>query len=223
MPVEDQGEANVTNASFHLHDSATERARPPFPKRERPPTPDNTLRGPTSTSEHREAIVPLMPTQILEMGLSGNLTASTSREPMLTGNHHTANVEETSHRLPSTSEHGDHASTQALAVSTHMSEQGMSDNNVEPTQMPDRAIAGSSSSNALHCSSSPIENNKADLGTVSSHATRPIPQQKDDPGLTKEEIIAMLAGYRGGENGLADRSRSSLLGLLKFYEVSAVL
>lgn len=220
MPVEDQQEAYDVNASLQLHDSATERARPPFIKQERPPTPDNTLRGPTSTSEHREAIVPLIPTQILAMDMSGNATASTSRESMLTGDHHTTNVEETSHHLPSSPEHEDPLSTRALAVSTQMSEQGMSDNNMKPPQALERVVGGSSSSNALQRSSSPIEDNNLSVEPDHSHA---IVQDRDYNGLTKQEIIVVLAGYRSRQEGLASLSKKELLSLLKFYKVSAVL
>jgi hypothetical protein len=134
-----------------------------------------------------------------------------------------ANVEGTSRHLPSSSEHEDRPSTRALALSTQISEQDMSNNNEEPTQVLDEVIVRSSSANAFRRSSSPIEDTTVALETVSSRASRPIPQQKDDCGFTKEEIIAMLAEYRGGEVGLAGRSRTGLLGLLKFYEVSAVL
>ena len=38
-------------------------------------------------------------------------------------------------------------------------------------------------------------------------------------GLTAEEIIVMIAGYRGHNKGLAGQSRKSLMMLLKRYEV----
>lgn len=155
--------------------------------------------------------------------MSDNSSVSTLRESMPTGDHDTANVEGASHHALSSIEHEDHPSTRVLAVSTQTSEQGIPNNNGEPIKVLDEIIVRSSSLNALHCSSSPIEDNRVDLETVPSRAARPIPQQEDNCGLTKEEIIAMLAEYRGGEVGLAGRSRTGLLGLLKFYEVSTVL
>jgi hypothetical protein len=38
-------------------------------------------------------------------------------------------------------------------------------------------------------------------------------------GLSKEEIIIMIAGYRGHDEGLAGQNRRSLLSLLKHYEI----
>jgi hypothetical protein len=131
-----------------------------------------------------------------------------------------ANVEGTSNHLPSSSKHEDHPSTRALAVSTQSSEQGMPDNNVEPTQVLDEVIVGSSPSNALRRSSSPIEDDKADVELGHSDA---IAQNRGYNGLTKQEIIVVLAGYRSREEGLASLSKGELLSLLKFYKVSAAL
>ena len=41
----------------------------------------------------------------------------------------------------------------------------------------------------------------------------------DQDGLTVEEIIVMIAGYRGHDRGLTGQSQRSLLSLLKHYEV----
>jgi hypothetical protein len=174
----------------------------------------------TPTSEHRMANNNVTPAQVLGMEMADNPSASMLRESRLTGDHHTANVEDTSHHVPSSSEHEDHPSTRALAVPTQTSEQDMSDNVVELTQVLDRVIGGSSSSTALHRSSFPIEDNKADVELGHSNA---IEQNKDYNGLTKQEIIVVLAGYRGHEGGLAGLQRKALLSMLKFYEVSAEL
>lgn len=49
----------------------------------------------------------------------------------------------------------------------------------------------------------------------------PAPTQHDyAEGLDVEEIIVMIAVYRGRDDGLAGQSKKSLLGLLKHYEVS---
>jgi hypothetical protein len=41
-------------------------------------------------------------------------------------------------------------------------------------------------------------------------------------GLAKDEIIAMITVYRGSDSGLAAQNAKSLLGLLKYYEVSTL-
>jgi len=43
--------------------------------------------------------------------------------------------------------------------------------------------------------------------------------QHEQDGVTIEEIIAMITGYRGHDKGLAGQNRNSLLLLLKYYEV----
>jgi len=45
------------------------------------------------------------------------------------------------------------------------------------------------------------------------------PGSTDQDGLTAEEIIVMVAGYRGHNRGLAGQSQRSLMSLLKHYEV----
>ncbi|KAL7776536.1 hypothetical protein CFE70_006952 [Pyrenophora teres f. teres 0-1] len=42
--------------------------------------------------------------------------------------------------------------------------------------------------------------------------------QHEQDGVTVDEIIAMIAGYRGHDKGLAGQKRKSLLALLKYYE-----
>ncbi|KAH4400484.1 hypothetical protein HBH92_232170 [Parastagonospora nodorum] len=62
---------------------------------------------------------------------------------------------------------------------------------------------------------------------VASVPTEPVSQQQtltppastNQDGLTTEEVIVMIAGYRGHDRGLAGRSQRSLLSLLKHYEV----
>jgi hypothetical protein len=51
----------------------------------------------------------------------------------------------------------------------------------------------------------------------SSARTAPI----EDHGLTTEELIIIIAGYRGHDKGLARQNHRSLMTLLKHYEVSA--
>ncbi|KAH4483953.1 hypothetical protein HBH89_231550 [Parastagonospora nodorum] len=61
---------------------------------------------------------------------------------------------------------------------------------------------------------------------VASVPTEPVSQQQtltppastNQDGLTTEEVIVMIAGYRGHDRGLAGRSQRSLLSLLKHYE-----
>ena len=45
----------------------------------------------------------------------------------------------------------------------------------------------------------------------------------EENGLNIEEIIPMIAGYRGHDKGLAGQSKKSLLSLLKYYEVRGAL
>ena len=215
--------ASPPTSTKHESATATDQERPPTTKHERPPTPTGILYDPTPTSEHRMMDNNSTPAQVLGTDMADAPTASMLRESIPTRDHHTANVEETSHHVPSSSEHEKHPSTRALAVPTQTSEQGMLDNSVEPTQVLDRVMVGSSSSNALHCSSSPIEDKTVDLETVSSRAIRPITQDRDFNGLSKQEIIVILAGYRSGEEGLASLSKNELLSLLKFYKVSDML
>jgi hypothetical protein len=44
----------------------------------------------------------------------------------------------------------------------------------------------------------------------------------EDDGLTTEELIIMIAGYRGHDKGLARQNHRSLMTLLKHYEVPAI-
>jgi hypothetical protein len=45
----------------------------------------------------------------------------------------------------------------------------------------------------------------------------------EDEGLSTEELIIMIAGYRGHDKGLAGQSHRSLMTLLKHYEVPPLL
>jgi hypothetical protein len=154
----------------------------------------------------------LMPAQVLGMEMADDPSADMLRESIPTGDYHTANVEDTSY-LPSSPEHKNSHSTGNLAASIRTSEQGMTNNNMEPTPAYERVMVGSS----------PIEDNKVDLEAISSRTIRPITQDRDFNGLSKQEIIVILAAYRSREEGLASLSKKELLSLLKFYKVSDVL
>lgn len=54
---------------------------------------------------------------------------------------------------------------------------------------------------------------------VAAHVPgNPDPVSKSDVDLSKNEVIAMIAGHRGHDRGLADKCLKSLISLLKFYE-----
>jgi hypothetical protein len=140
-------------------------------------------------------------------------------DPMAARDQHMANSEEVAQHLPLSPEHEDRSSPQALLVSTQVSDQGVDNDDLEPTQVSERTIAGSPSPTQLHHSNSVIEDNKPDVEFLSSRVASTGTQHH---GLTTQEIIVILAGYRGHEAGLAGLRRKALLSLLKSYEVSAV-
>lgn len=142
----------------------------------------------------------------------------TMRESIPAEDWHTANTEEVSRSLPISSEHADPPSPQALFVSTQKSEEDVLYSDIKPTQVHEGAVAGSPSASRLHHSGSAIEDNEADYEVVYS---RVVPASKHHHGLTAQELMVIVAGYRGHEGGLAGLQRKALLSMLKYYEVSA--
>jgi hypothetical protein len=223
--VGDQSIGQVESASLQVHCTAAEKERPPTTERERPPTPAEIPDGFRPATEHRTSGLELTPSRIPERETADRSLPLTEREimtlldPMAARDQHMANSEEVAQHLPLSPEHEDRSSPQALLVSTQVSDQGVDNDDLEPTQVSERTIAGSPSPTQLHHSNSVIEDNKPDVEFLSSRVASTGTQHH---GLTTQEIIVILAGYRGHEAGLAGLRRKALLSLLKSYEVSAV-
>lgn len=220
-----QSIGQVEPASLQVHCTAAEKERPPTTERERPPTPAEISDGFRLATEHRTSGLESTPSGVLERETADRPLPLTERgmmtllEPMVAEDQHMANSEEVAQHLPFSPEHEDRSSPQALLVSTQVSDQGVDNNDLEPTQVSERTIAGSHSPTQLHRSNSVIEDNKPDVEFLSSRVASTGTQHH---GLTTQEIIVVLAGYRGHEAGLAGLRRKALLSLLKSYEVSAV-
>ena len=209
--VGDQSRAQVEPASSRVHCTAAETERPPTTHRERPPTPAEILDGSRPAAKHH--------TSGLQSALSGFFFERELLESMATGDQHMANTEQVTQHLPLSPEHEDRSSPQALLVPTQTSDQGVDNDDLEPIQVSERSITGSVSPTQLHRSSSFIEDNKPDVEFLCSRVASTSTQHH---GLTTQEIIVILAGYRGHGLGLAGLRRKALLSLLKSYEVSAV-
>jgi hypothetical protein len=217
--VGDQSIGQVESASLQVHCTAAEKERPPTTDRERPPTPAEISDGFRPATEHRTSGLESIPSGVLEREMADSSSPITLRKSMAAGDQHTANTEEVAQHLPLSLEHEDRSSPQTLLVSTQISDQGVDNDDLEPTQVSERTIAGSPSPTQLHRSNSVIEDNKPDIEFLSSRVASTSTQHH---GLTAQEIIVILAGYRGHEAGLAGLRRKALLSLLKSYEVSAV-
>ncbi|KAG9199642.1 hypothetical protein G6514_008303 [Epicoccum nigrum] len=198
-----------------VHCTAAEEERPPTAEHERPPTPAEISDGFRPATEQRTLGLELTPSG----GLGGEMPDSASPitlcESMAAGNQHMANTEDVAQHLHLSPEHEDRSSPQALLVSPQISDQGVDNEDLEPPQVSERTIASSPSPTQLHRSNSVIEDNKPEVEFLCSRIASTSTQHH---GLTTQEIIVILAGYRGHESGLAGLRRKALLSLLKSYE-----
>ena len=217
--VGDQSNGQVEPTSLQVHCTATEKERPPTTERERPPTPAGISDGFRPTTKHHTSGLEPTPPGVFRREMPGSPSPSALFESMAAGDQHMTNTEEVAQHLPLSPEHEDRSSPQALLGSRQASDQGVDNDDLELIQVRERTIAGSPSPTQPDRSNSVIEDNKPDVEFLSSRVASTSTQHH---GLTTQEIIVILAGYRGHEAGLAGLRRKALLSLLKSYEVSAV-